>query len=466
MQFESHANPIRESPAQRYAALHRAIDRGLEADGVWRELANVCLELGFTDEAARCIKRLQSPAARLALEARLQRHHGLSSGHRPAPAQHPAAPAASNAGTHTEPSSPVVGTPPRDRLHGLGEHVIDAVQYLGQQHLPWLVLLCTLAFPLVIGLGGLLTGGESPWLVGALQSLPGLAVFAIVGAMARRILRDSAAGEADVPRLGTLGALTHDACRCAADTGLVVGALLGPGLLAAAAGAPWTTTLPSLGIGAYFLPLALGLRQVRGDLAALSPVTLLRGTMRTGLAYPALALLQLLMFLPAATATWLVQGRPLWVQIAALGPLYVLPLFLAARLLGTWLDGMRLELGSVLTAAKAPATRSATRAAAAPLSKAATPRQLRRPEQLAHFDAPPAAPRPAPAPRRKAAKQASPAAQQTPRAIEGRAPAREPAAPAIPPVVASQDLPDLSHMPGATVVSGADRARHGAASRR
>jgi len=459
VQFESHASPHRESPAQRYAALHRAIDRGLDADGVWRELAYVCLELGFTDEAARCAKRLQSPAARLALEARLQRHHGLSPGSPPATA-HSVAPAASDAGTTAQQPAQVVGTAPRDRLHGLGEHVVDAVQFLGQQHLPWLVLLCTLAFPVVIGLGGMLTGGDSPWLLGTLQSLPGIAVFAVVGAMARRILRDSAAGEHDVPRLGTLGTLATDAMRGASDTALVVGVLLGPGLLAAAAGAPWTTTLPSLAIGAFFLPLALGLRQVRGDLGALSPVTLLRGAVRTGLAYPALALMHLLLFLPAVTATWLVQGRPLWVQIAALGPLYVLPLFLAARMLGTWLDGMRLELGSVLGTPRPTADRGSAPTAPAGPDKAATPRQLRRPEQLAHFDAPAVPPRPKPSPQRQPGKPA--AAERSPRAIEGRAPAA--AAPAKP--VVSNDQPDLSCMPGATVVKGADRTRHGAASRR
>jgi hypothetical protein len=142
-------------------------------------------------------------------------------------------------------------------------------------------------------------------------------------------------------------------CAAPPTPGLVLGSLLGPGLLAVAAKAPWSTTLPSLAIGAYFVPLALGLRQVRGDLAALSPVTLMRGAMRTGLAYAALAVVHLALFLPAATAIWLVAGRPLWVQIAALGPLVVLPVFVSARLLGTWLDGMRLELGSVLSAKKA-----------------------------------------------------------------------------------------------------------------
>lgn len=468
MQFESHASPHRESPTQRYAALHRAIDRGLDGDGVWRELAKVCLELGLSDEAARCARHLQSPAARLALEARLQRHHGLS-GQQPAAAGHSAAPAASDAGKAEDKPASVLGTPSRDRLQGLGEHLTDAVQFLGQQHLPWLVLLCTLAFPVVIGLGGMLTGGDSPWLLGTLQSLPGLAVFAVVGAMARRILRDSAAGESEVPRLGALGNLAGDALRGAADTALVLGSLLGPGLLAIAAKAPWSTTLPSLAIGAYFVPLALGLRQVRGDLAALSPVTLMRGAMRTGLAYAALAVVHLALFLPAATAIWLVAGRPLWVQIAALGPLVVLPVFVSARLLGTWLDGMRLELGSVLSAKKAASRPADQPKQCEATAQSAQPRQPRRPQQLAHFDAPPAAQKPRPA--RKPAPAKQPAPQPKPRAIEGRAPAREtaPAASApvaSAPVASGTDQPDLSCMPGATIVKGADRARHGAASRR
>jgi hypothetical protein len=463
VQLESHASPHRESPPQRYAALHRAIDRGLDGDGVWRELAKVCLELGLNEEAAQCARHLRCPEARMDLEAQLSCHPGLWDQY-PAAAGHFTAPAASDAGTTESKPPSVLGTSSHDRLQGLGEHLTDAVQFLGQQHLPWLVLLCTLAFPVVIGLGGMLTGGDSPWLLGTLQSLPGLAVFAMVGAMARRILRDSAAGESDVPRLGALGSLAGDALRGVADTALVLACLLGPGLLAAAVKAPWTTTVPSLAIGAYFAPLALGLRHVRGDLIALSPVTLLRGAMRTGLAYAALAIVHLALFLPAATAIWLVAGRPLWVQIAALGPLLVLPVFFAARLLGTWLDGMRQELGTVLATRKTASRPAGQLVASESAADAAQPRQPRRPQQLAHFDAPPAVPKPRPARKPAPAKPAAP--QPKPRAIEGRAPARDTTPAANMQSAIGTDQPDLSCMPGATIVKGADRILHGAASRR
>ena len=38
-------------PEQRRATLHRAIERGLDSDELWKELAEVSLELGYDDEA-------------------------------------------------------------------------------------------------------------------------------------------------------------------------------------------------------------------------------------------------------------------------------------------------------------------------------------------------------------------------------------------------------------------------------
>ncbi len=502
MQLESHATPPQATPQQRHAALRRAAERGLDSDELWNDLAVVCLELGLDDEASRCVRRLHNPTLRLALESRLERRGTTSvqAGLKAAAAPHAKAPAASDAG-------PITGDEPspasrRDRFEiaGLREHLVDAVQFLFQQHLPWLALLTTLAFPLVVGVGGFLTAGGSPLLLAAIAALPGLCVLAVVGAMGRRILVSSSEGCADVPRLGELGLLVADARRFLCDAGLVLGALLGPSALALALHAPLTSSLPGLVVGLFFAPMAWGLRQVRRDLNALSPVTLLRGVARCGLGYVGLVIICVTLFLPAGLTTWAVFGRPVWVQIAAIGPLCVLPLFVVSRLLGTWLDSMRLELGAVLLGPLTREVRDVRTLVSEPVADASKPRVPRRPEALTHFKAPSAkrhqgqvkakpvsaatgavartaaAAKPAKAPANKVPAKPAPSATKAPaakrpataapaspapgsapkpRAIEGRSPRRAPLT----------DTPDLSKMPGATIVSGEDRIRQGAAAR-
>jgi hypothetical protein len=498
VQLESHATPPpKETPQQRRAALHRAIQRGLDSDEVWKDLAEVCLELGFDDEASRCVRHLESPTIRLALESRLSRKGrlGTSAGDRSVTPRHPAAPAASNAGATEQTPGPKTRAD-RFEIAGLTEHLVDAVQFLFVQHMPWLVLLTTLAFPLVVGLGGFLTAGDSPLSLTALAALPGLCVVAVVGATGRRILVASSRGGTDVPAVADLGPLLLDARHFLVDAMLVLGSLLLPAVLALGLGAPITMTLPGLLIGLFFTPLAWGLRQVRRDLGALSPVTLLRGVKRSGLGYVGLAILCVSMFAPAGFVAWAVFGRPVWVQIAVIGPLCVVPLFVVSRLLGTWLDSMRLELGAVLIGHRSHEPRGAHSLVGklgSSLDPAATAREPRRPDALAHFETPKAntarsmgkrahgaspqsKPRPPATGKRPAARPAKP-----PAAPAKAAPAPAPAArraPAVPPKAAPRsiegrsprrapitDAPDLTTMPGAVVVSGQERVKQGAAAR-
>jgi hypothetical protein len=508
VQLESHATPPQETPQQRYATLHRAIERGLDSDEIWRELADISLKLGHADEAVACLRRIRNSAVHKIVESHLARIGVLpdpSTQHavrRP----HTVVPAASNAGPTGK--QPAAWTEPP----GLRDHVVDALQYLFHQHMPWLVLVTTLAFPLLVGLGGFLTIGGSPLLLAAIAAIPGVCVVAVVGAMGRQILLASSGGSADVPSLPELGQLVVDARRFLADTGLVVGSLIAPSIVAMALGVPLTTAVPCLLTGAFFAPLAWALRQVRGDVRALSPVTLLRGVARGGPSYFALVPVCWILFAPAAITGSLIFDRPIWVQVAAIGPLCVVPLFVASRLLGTWLDTKRLDLAGVLLAAKA--TTAAKPPQATPSSETTTaetqPRAPRRPEALEDFRPPkvkrplvapapaapvgPAAPAakprtaapaaqqprpqrppatradsPAPAAARppqparpkatpKAAAEPQPmakpagASRTTPRAIEGRKPSH-----------GLDDLPDLTQMPGAVVLTGSDRQRHGAA---
>lgn len=366
MQLESHATPAMETPQQRYANLHRAIERGLDSDEVWKELADISLRLGHGDEAVRCMRRIENEAVQLALASRLARL-GLIQEPGSAPAanaQHLEAPAASDAGpaANKAPSGP-----PR-----LVDHVVDALQYLMHQHMPALVLFTTLAFPLVVGVGGFLTAGGSWLLLAAIAAVPGISVLAVVGAMGRQVLLASAEGNGDVPPIPRLADLVQDARRFLFDTALVTAALLGPSLLAMACGAPWTAVVPGLLIGAFFAPMAWALRHLRADLGALSPVTLMRAVARTAGSYPALAIVNMLLFAPIALVAFVVFGRPIWVQIAVIGPLCVLPVFVASRLLGTWLECHRERLGRLTEARVAAPVVSATKAEPKVLAKVPT----------------------------------------------------------------------------------------------
>ncbi len=455
MQLESHATPPRTSPQQRYANLHRAIERGLDSDEVWRELADVSVSLGHKEEAVQCVQRIRNDTMRLALESRLARLGLMVAAIDPATTVHDVAPAASNAGTRPAAAADA---------HRLRDHVVDAFQYLFHQHMPWLVLVTTLAFPLVIGVGGFLTAGDSPLLLAAIATLPGLCVLGIVGAMGRQILLAGADGNGDVPPLPSFGELIADARRFFVDVGLVLGSLVGPSVLAVWLGAPLSSTLPGLCIGAFFAPMAFGLRHLHRTLDALSPVTLVRSLARTGLGYAGLAAVVVALLTPAAAVAWVSLGHPVWLQIAIVGPLCVLPLFVSARLLGTWLEvhrGVLVGTAARTRECKAPVAPVVQAAAAA----APTPRRPRRPEALEQFKAPtmgrtnkptkPKRAKPAPAKPANPAPAAAAPAKATPRAIEGRSPSPRPT-----------DAPDLAHMPGAVVVSGNERSRQGAASKR
>lgn len=516
MQIESHATPPSSSPQLRYAALHRSIERGMASDEVWRELAEVCLQLGHRDESLSSVKQIENATLRSAMESRLARLGARTETKavetKTAVDRPIEAPTASDVGSSDHAEDEV----------GPGntkEHLGDAMQYLLLQHMPLLALVTTLSFPLLVGVGGFLTAGRSFLLLAGIAALPGLLVLSLVGAMGRRILRNSFEGSNDVPAVGDLGRLFDDAQRFLADAGLVLGTFIAPPVIALLLGAPLSTTLPGLVVGGLFAPMAWALRNLRGDYASLSPVLLMRAASRFPLQYFELAVCSWMLFAPAALTTWVVLDRPIWVQIAMVGPLAVLPFFIASRLLGTWFETRRKAFGAILIGTKpaakpdkptppsggdgprgqqpkAPPSKAATARppqAKAPQTRAPQPRprapQPRAPQPQATAKRQPVATKPANAPklpprpdqlrihdardvhesrtapaptsvrrssadpRPAPARQADAAAQQR-REIEGRSPRR-----------GLRDQPDLSHMPGAVVVKGQDRARKGAAAR-
>jgi hypothetical protein len=453
-----------ESPEQRYASIHRAIERGLESDELWKDLALVSAELGHNEEALRCLGKIVNPHVLKTVEHRLRRQ-GLvnpKKGQSNAAAARMAKKETAGAAEAAHPG------------YTLSDHLVDALQYLFHQHMPLLVLVTTLAFPLILVAGGILTGGGV--LLAAITAVPGACVFAVVGAMGRQILVASSEGNGDVPPLPSFQQIVTDARRFVVDGLVILTPLLGPGLITLVLGAPIATSLPPLLIGAFFVPLAWAFRQLHADFTALSPVRLLRGVTRGGKSYCGLAGVACGLFVPGALVTWFTWGSGLWVQIAAAGPLCVVPLFMASRLIGTWLDSNREVLGNVLTTAAGAEPAEPTESTDQP-TQTTQPAQTTTPAVRAPKTAVPARSfdnsrqRPAPVPGTRKAKTAAtpgqqpartqqpakaqqPAkTQQSAKAIEGREPQR--------PI--SADTPDLSNIPGARVLSGTERERSGAA---
>lgn len=477
MKLESHATPLEGTPQQRYASLHRAIEQGLDSDDLWGELASVSAALGHTLEARRCARRIQDAARRnkyertLALGDKTGQETSHDGGQDPA-----ALPTATHAARSRQKQSP-----PEDKIDpGVVDHLLDAGQYMLHQHMPWLVLSTMLAFPLIVGLGGFLTAGGSPLLLAAIAAVPGLCVLVVVAAMAHEILRSSSNGEGDVPEFPEFTQLLHGGRTFIWDAVLVFALFFGVPIAIAIGGAPLTGTLPSIGIGIYFAPLAFALRHVRRDMRSFAPVFLWRAARRCGRGYGLVAVAIALAFTPAAIVATTIVGHAAWVQIAVVGPLCVLPTLAASRLLGTWLDSHRGSLGYLL-ATDARATASLKAASTRPLPVPTEPRNLRRPPALESFRAPVAKntgankkAKAAPRPVRSASAFAIRAnSQPTPRAIEGRRPAASnPVAPGSPAPTKNQaqvtpatELPGMQGFAGAYVVKGEDRLRNGAASR-
>jgi hypothetical protein len=363
-------NPAEETPQQRYARLHRAIENGTPTDGLWRELAEASFAIGHVDEANRCVAAIANDDVRRLVARRL---------------------ASPGLAPFTTAGNPPAAAGPADGAPTLRDHVVDAFQYLFHQHMPLLVLVAVLSFPVIVGVGGFLTAGSSPLLLAGIAATPGLCILTVVGGMGREILRASAEGIGDVPPAPAF----HDLLRAAAaffvDATVVLTALVGAPVAAIYLGAPLALSLPWLAVGALVAPMAWSLRQFRADFACLEPTTLLRAIWRTRDGYLGLAGATAGLFLPAALVAWKAFGMPLWAQIAAIGPFCVLPLFVASRLIGTWLDARRAAVADLLTVAAKPGAKARPQAlpaadeVAAPRAPArpvAAPSSLRAPRAL------------------------------------------------------------------------------------
>ncbi|MBI5852185.1 MAG: hypothetical protein HZB39_14320 [Planctomycetes bacterium] len=475
------APPARLSPEMRYASLHRTIENGMDSERTWLELVQICLELVRHDEARRAFAHLTDSGLR-------RRAFNLLSA----------------AGVRVEvPADEALAATDHPRSSNrLLEWLADAFRFLFQDHLPLTVVVATATFPLVIGLGGVLTAGvQSSLLLPLIALVPALSVVGLIGALGRRILIEASQGLDDAPEVPALGALVHEAGRFLLDGTALAVIFLGPAVLFAEYA---RTGLPAvvlgLAAGGTLFPMALAMRQLRDDWSCLSPMKLFANLRRAGPRYFVAVIVSFVLIAPAAVSFWLTAGSALYLQISVVGPLLVVPIFVMSRLFGqTMIDierersdierqqsaatrvvGQRVVTQDAPLLAKPARVRAPLRAPAHPESAAFEPR---RPVRPAPADAPggsvglrtdravapaatsrstaPAEPNPVPIHKR--------AHVPTPRLCPREDTRRSPASPAPQryrgdaEFVDADELPELMKLPGFNAIRGDARITTGAA---
>lgn len=469
-----------DSPERRYSWLHRAIEQGHATDNIWAELSRVCCRLGYKTEAIKGIHSIQDPEFRYKAEMFLVRQGLLD---------HPS----------SLDNKRLTAQKPTRRT--LQEEVMDSFSYLFLEHMPFTVMASALVFPVVLGLGGVLTTGSEMWVFPAIALLPVLFAVGLVGALSHQIILEGSKGIVEPPRLPDVSDLVAGSGRFLRDSMIVAIALLTPGALAIRLGVTLYYSMPLLLAGASLLPMALSLCLVRNDFRGLTPRVLFPAVWRSGLSYGYLVALAGLLFAPAIAAGLLTGQSDLYLRLSFISPLAIAPLFVVSRLMGRILFLNKHGLGDLIRDRLDTHHTSTNQPTAVPAShnsrrsKAKTNRHSSKPKTHRH----PSKPKTNRHPR-----EVSAAAQQKwhgsfgnlgapthPEALTApirvRAPLDKPPSPDQPaskpsrrikvplgpagvgiqetvlPDVVGEAVPDLLHMPGATVLRGEDRENSGAA---
>ncbi len=336
MQIQNTAKPQQsQTPQLRYASLHRTIDRGMGSDDVWSELSRACVALGFNDEAVKAYREVETPHMCRSLGVLLARH-GLISGSEP--------PARSSGSSHAPSSSRYAAVEDHPEP-GFRQLVTDPFQFLFLDHMPLTVIVATLIFPLVVGLGGFLTADSHLVLFSSVALLPGLFVLGIVGALGRRIMVEAGRGLYEPPPVPDFRTLCREAPRFLLDMLVLCLVFLGPGTLTLLLQPDnLRMGLGSLALGMFVMPMGLMLSELSDDRRAFSSLVLLRAIGRGGLQYAKTSLVICLLILPAVLSALATMGSHFYLQISIIGPLIVVPLLVSCRLLGKFFHDQRSEL--------------------------------------------------------------------------------------------------------------------------
>jgi hypothetical protein len=421
------APPPQLSPEMRYASLHRTVENGLATDRTWTELIQVCVELRKHDEALEAFDRLASATHRTRAHGLLRRHGLVTAG-------------------PDEEDQKRLRVTEVDLNPGIREQVLDAFRFLFEDHMPLTVVVATLTFPLVVGLGGVLTSGSQFFLLPLIALIPAVSVLGLVGALGRRILLEASQGLDDAPTLPSVPELAREAAHFLLDGLALCTIFLGPGLaLTLLDGTGSSAAIVALCVGGLILPMAMAIRQTTGRWRTLAPTRLFPAVIRCSPRYLAIAAVTVLLFAPAALSFYLTMGSQLYLVVSVIGPLSVAPLFVASRLMGQVLHNERDTLRELFdvpenrcatriaaesppapTPARAPTTTARQRGPLGAPShpEAGTAKQRPAPQRAQPPARQPASPAPAPPAAREAAAPPSPA--PTPRARQAQAPAGAP----------------------------------------
>ncbi len=336
MNIDPIAAPQSQSPELRYASLHRSVENGLATERTWAELLDVCLVLGRNEEALRAFDYLRDPSLKRRKAHRLQ-----AAGIRCEALREPPKPRPRASQVHRPQPRAQGGAAP---LRAEAAEIFgDSLRYLFLDHLPVTLIVATVTFPLLIGLGGFLSSTAGPSAYFALSFLalvPALSALGMVGALVRRVLLESARGLDDPPAIPTFPELCREALRFGGHVAVLGVALLGPGILGFFI-QPLGLVLPlaATALGLTALPMALLLRELSGNWQSLHPQHVARAIRRGGLRYFKLCGFSALLLAPAAGALALTIGSEPYMAISVVGPLLVTPLFVIARMFGhLWAD--------------------------------------------------------------------------------------------------------------------------------
>lgn len=447
------APPARLSPEMRYASLHRTIENGMDSDRTWLELIQICVELDRRDEARRAFghihdTNLRRRAFNLLLAAGVQVELPVAEGIAIASGLHASGPHATRR---------------------LIDWIADAFRFLFQDHMPLTVVVATVTFPLVVGLGGILTAGvHNSLLLPLIALVPALSVVGLIGALGRRILVEASQGLDDAPEVPSFGSLAREAGRFLVDGTVLSALFLGPGLaLASFTDVGISAIASAFAVGGTLLPMALAMRQTRDDWACLSPMALFSNIRRAGPRYFVAVLASFVLMAPAAVSFWLTAGSALYLVISVVGPLVVVPIFVISRLFGQTMIDIerdRVDEERQLAAAQRVVTQAPPVLATAAPARAS----LRAPvhPESGRNDSTVTAPAASVArsiataqPSQAAPKPAAPAKPQVQRTQAPRAAAPATPAPRAPqPAAPAKRRPGTSDVPGGSVGLRSDRA--------
>lgn len=216
------------------------------------------------------------------------------------------------------------------------EHLGEAIRYLFVDHMPLTLIVTTITFPVLIGVGGFLRSSlpDSAAIAAAvLTAVPVLMVLGLLGHLSRETLRDSRRGLIDPPGIPHNRALARGAGRFATDSLAVVAALATPVVLASFALPTIATVI--LGLGAFLIfPLVAALRMTEGTWRCFDPRHVFRTVSGYLPAFASASLCSLLLFAPAILTVILTRESSLDLCLSVAGSLAAVPMVLSARLLG------------------------------------------------------------------------------------------------------------------------------------